>query len=74
MRKGKKVKVDYDNPKIYDGTKVYLKEGYSKGVKYCVADLGGNHYLIADNKMDFNDGRGYIYHLSAIEYRMDYGY
>lgn len=68
MTKGKKVRVDsVKEPRIYSGTKVYLKQGYGSGVKYCVDELSRGFYLIADNKKDYNDGVGYIYGLYAIE-------
>lgn len=68
MTKGKKVRVDsVEKPKIYSGTKVYLKQGYGSGLKYCIDELSRGFYLIADNKKDYNDGVGRIYGLYAIE-------
>lgn len=50
-----------------DGAKVYLRDGYGSGVKYFVCELTKGFCLIADNKRDFNDGRGFIHHISDIE-------
>ena len=52
---------------IDDGARVYLRSGYGKGVKYFVTYLAPGFCLIADCKRDLNEGRGEIYHLSAIE-------
>lgn len=49
-----------------EGAKVYLRDCYGGGLKYFVCELTKGFCLIADSKKDYNDGRGYIHHISDI--------
>ena len=65
---GKMVKNDGSkHPDLYGGEKVYLTPEYGKGVRYCVSPLSDGYYLIATNKAEYNEGRGYIYGSWAID-------
>jgi len=64
MAKTNFIKVNSETSPLvfWTGAKVYLKEGFSSGLKYISADLGNNYFLIGDCKKDCDAGRGYIYH------------